>query len=233
MVIVELWLFTLPVGWICVGISVPTSQSKKHTWYGWLETTTDSHCECGSEWCVQSIYQGLATNSGYVLSLYEHWNRIQLQETHAILIGYKVERENISMNVYFKKVDVKRQNIVMCQWLEDNCRKSSNQQSATEVDSTLPSNISSHMSLNHTKVNNFPHSEREGRRLYHLCHKMKRKRKHSHGAFIVDICLLTCLHVFPASEVMNTLTLLLVSSEPMDPGGEVPFREHTEDTTSD
>lgn len=32
---------------------------------------------------------------------------------------------------------------------------------------------------------------------------------------------LTCLHVFPASEVMNTLTLVVVSSEPMEPASKV------------
>lgn len=32
---------------------------------------------------------------------------------------------------------------------------------------------------------------------------------------------LTCLHVFPASEVMNTLPLVVVSSEPMEPASEV------------
>lgn len=40
---------------------------------------------------------------------------------------------------------------------------------------------------------------------------------------------LTCLHAFPASEVINTLTLLVVSSAPMEPGGETPFTDQTED----
>ena len=30
---------------------------------------------------------------------------------------------------------------------------------------------------------------------------------------------LTCLHVFPASDVMNTVTLVLLSPEPVQPGG--------------
>lgn len=40
--------------------------------------------------------------------------------------------------------------------------------------------------------------------------------------------LLTCLHVFPASEVINTLTLLLVSSEPIEPEENTPLTEQTE-----
>lgn len=38
---------------------------------------------------------------------------------------------------------------------------------------------------------------------------------------------LTCLHVFPASDVMNTVTLLLLSPEPVQPEGPTWEREQT------
>lgn len=38
---------------------------------------------------------------------------------------------------------------------------------------------------------------------------------------------LTCLHVFPASDVMNTVTLLVLSPEPVQPGSPIWEREQT------
>lgn len=51
--------------------------------------------------------------------------------------------------------------------------------------------------------------------MFKACQK-KQQKKHEH---IMLRSTLTCLHVFPASDVMNTVTLVLLSPEPVQPGG--------------